>query len=56
MMKKFKDWLKLREEATTTAGIATVPMRLFTGLVSRTPQMLGGEFISSRKKRKRKRK
>lgn len=55
-MQKFKDWLKLKEEATTTANIATVPMRLFSGLVSRTPQMLGGEFITARKKRKRKRK
>lgn len=53
MMTKFSEWLKLRELATTTASIATVPMRLGMGLVKRPPAMIGGEILEKKKKKKK---
>lgn len=56
-MNSFREWLKFREEGTTTASIAHVPMRLFgADMVRRIPQILGGEILKPIAKRKRKRK
>lgn len=52
-MQSFKEWVRFRELATTTASIATVPMRLGMGIVRRPSLMLGGEFIPQKKKRKK---
>jgi hypothetical protein len=32
----FKEWLKLKESGTSTSSVATVPMRLFSGVVRRS--------------------
>lgn len=52
-MRKFSEWFKLRELATTTASIATVPMRLGMGLVERPPAMLGGEILQKKRRKKK---
>lgn len=55
MMKNitFREWLKLREVGTSTAGVATYALPLFGGPFARQyPQMIGGREIKKKKKRK----
>lgn len=51
----FKEWLKIKELATTTASIATYAMPLGAGLVRR-PSLQGfiGGYPEKKKSRKRK--
>lgn len=53
MKVSFKEWLKLREVATSTAGVATYAMPLFGGPFARQyPEMIGGREIKPKKRKK----
>lgn len=54
MKVSFKEWLKLREVATSTAGVATYAMPLFGGglFARQYPEMIGGRIIKPKKRKK----
>lgn len=46
---KFKEWLKIKENATTTADVANFQMPV-GGMIRRQPSFLGGREIKRKKK------
>lgn len=51
----FSEWLKLREVATTTAGVAHYALPLFGGPFARQfPEIIGGREVKKNRKIKKK--